>query len=184
MIDEVQQISTPQPKPRRRRTITKSAGVPYASASSGVHARDEVTKILRRLGCEAVGFFDDFEHQRVLLQFKHRGRSIQLQASASGWAQMWLRQNPWTYRHRKSRIDYEQDALRQGYVAVNSILRDWTKAQVTAVEAGVFSFDAAFMPHMLAPSGKPLIEHLADQIPPAEGESAKIVALPFAPKPI
>jgi hypothetical protein len=32
--------------------------------------------------------------------------------------------------------------LRQGQVAVNSILRDWIKGQVTAVECGILSFEA------------------------------------------
>jgi hypothetical protein len=32
--------------------------------------------------------------------------------------------------------------LRQGHVAVNSILRDWVKGQMTAVECGILSFEA------------------------------------------
>lgn len=36
-----------------------STTVPYESASSGASARDEVTKILRRFGCESVGFMPD-----------------------------------------------------------------------------------------------------------------------------
>jgi len=31
-------------------------------------------------------------------------------------------------------VDWEQSALAQGHVAVNSILRDWIKGQVTAIE--------------------------------------------------
>jgi hypothetical protein len=33
--------------------------VPYASATTGAKARDEVITILRRFGCESVGFMDD-----------------------------------------------------------------------------------------------------------------------------
>jgi hypothetical protein len=33
-------------------------------------------KILRRFGCESVGFMDDFEKHEVLLAFTHRGRPI------------------------------------------------------------------------------------------------------------
>lgn len=32
---------------------------PYASATSDMRAREEVKKILRRFGCEAIGFMDD-----------------------------------------------------------------------------------------------------------------------------
>ena len=34
--------------------------VPYAGATSGMKARDEITKTLQRFGCESVGFMDDF----------------------------------------------------------------------------------------------------------------------------
>lgn len=135
--------------------------VPYESASSGASARDEITKILRRFGCESVGFMDDFENYEVLLAFKHRGRSIQLRASAKGWAQMYLKERPWTSRMRSEKRSYEQNALKQGLVAVNSILRDWIKGQVTAVECGILSFEAVFMPYMLTSDGTPLIERVS-----------------------
>jgi hypothetical protein len=154
-------------------------GVPYASASAGQRARDEITKVLRRLGCEAIGFMDDFEQHEVLLAFKHRGRQVQLHASAKGWAQLWLKENPWGYRHRSSRQDYEQAALRQGHIAVNSVLRDWIKGQVTAVECGILSFEAVFMPFMLTADGRPLherVSELGELLP--QPEAPKVVALP------
>lgn len=46
--------------------------VPYASATSGAKARDEITKMLQRFGCENVGFMDDFAGHSVLLAFRHR----------------------------------------------------------------------------------------------------------------
>lgn len=134
--------------------------VPYATASSGASARDEITKILRRFGCESVGFMDDFQEYSVLLAFKHRGQAVQLKASAKGWAAMFLKENPWTSRRAGTKHDYEQKALRQGLTAVNSILRDWIKGQVTAVECGVLSFEAVFLPYMLTTDGRPLIERL------------------------
>jgi hypothetical protein len=82
-------IVTQPPAPVLRRTPTRrkktSVGVPYAGATSGEGARAEATKILRRLGCEQIGFMDDFENREVLLAFSHRGRNVQLRASARGW---------------------------------------------------------------------------------------------------
>lgn len=145
-------------------------GVPYATASTGASARDEITKVLRRFGCESVGFMDDFDKHEVLLAFTHRGRQVQLRASAKGWAQMFLKAEPWTHRRRGQRHEYEQGALRQGHVAVNSILRDWIKGQMTAVECGILSFEAVFMPYMLTSDGRPLIEriHETNILPAAE----------------
>ena len=96
------------------------------------------------------------------MYFEHRGRPVRLTASAKGWAVMWLKENPWGYRHRSSRIEYEQAALRQGHLAVSSVLRDWIKGQVTAIETGILSFEAVCMPFMLTSDGRPLVERLQD----------------------
>jgi hypothetical protein len=151
-------------------------GVPYASASAGQRARDEISKILQRFGCGSIGFMDVFERHEVLLAFKHRGRQVQLRASAKGWAQIWLKENPHTYRSRSTRQEYEQAALRQGHIAVNSILRDWIKGQVTAVECGILSFEAVFMPFMITNDGRPVIERIDNLLP--EADAPKVVALP------
>jgi hypothetical protein len=135
--------------------------VPYEGATSGGKARDEITKLLRRFGCESVGFMDDFEDHSVLLAFKHRGRQIQLRASARGWAALYLKEHPYSYsRSRKTKVEHEQAALKQGDLAINSILRDWVKGQLTAVECGMISFEAVFMPYLLTNDGRPLIERL------------------------
>lgn len=135
--------------------------VPYEGATSGGKARDEIVKLLRRFGCESVGFMDDFEDHSVLLAFRHRGRPIQLRASARGWAAMWLKEHPYNYsRTRKTKTEHEQSALKQGDIAINSILRDWVKGQLTAVECGMLSFEAVFMPYMLTNDGTPLIDRL------------------------
>lgn len=142
--------------------------VPYENATSGDAARGEITKILRRFGCNSIGFMDDFDKQEVLLAFEHRGNHAQLRASAKGWAALYLKENPHTARRRETRVEYERRAMDQGLIAINSILRDWVKGQVTAVECGVLSFTAVFLPYMLAADGRPLIDHIADHalLPP------------------
>jgi hypothetical protein len=152
--------------------------IPYAAASTGQNARREITKILRKFNCESVGFMDDFAKHEVMLAFTHRGRAIQLRASAKGWAALYLRENPWTVRHRKSRVEHEQAALRQGHIAVNSILRDWIKGQVTAVETGILSFEAVFLPFMLTSDGRPVSERVEEMGLLRSPESQKVVSLP------
>ena len=146
--------------------------VPYAHASSGLKARDEITKMLQRFGCESVGFMDDFAEYSVMLAFRHHDRPVQLKASAKGWAAMYLRENPYTYRRKVNKREYEQAALQQGVVAINSILRDWVKGQITAVECGMLSFEAVFMPHMLTNNGQTVVERIEtmDLLPPPRAE--------------
>lgn len=149
--------------------------VPYANATTG-KSRDEITKTLQRFGCESVGFMDDFADSSVLLAFKHRGRQVHLRASAKGWAALYLKENPWSHQRKSTRQQWEQAALAQGLIAVNSILRDWVKGQITAVETGILSFEAVFMPYMLTDNGQTLVERIGSMnlLPPpsASGPAA------------
>ena len=160
---------------RKRRKMS----VNYASATSGTKAHEEIKKVLRSLGCDSVGIMEHHHTHEVSLAFTHRGRNVQLRVSAGGWATMWLKKNPYSHRIRRSRIEYEQDALQQGCIAINSILRDWVKGQVTAIECGLLSFEAAFLPHMLTHDGRPLHERVNEfnELLP-EADPPKVVALP------
>lgn len=156
-----------QEQARQHEAIGEIVTVPYEKATTGEKARGEVVKMLRKFGCESVGYMDDFANKAVILGFKHRGRPVQLKASATGWATMWKKANPYSYQ-RGSREKYETRALTQGMIAVDSILRDWVKGQITAVECGIMSFEAVFVGHMLTNNGQPLFERLAtlDILPP------------------
>jgi hypothetical protein len=151
----------------------KREPVPYANATSGAAARDEIGRMLRRFGCESVGFMDDYGKHEVILYFDHRGRRVQMRASAQGWASMFLRAKPFTGRGRQrgGKMDYERRALTQGLVAVNSILRDWVKGQLTAVECGMMPFEAVFMPHVVLGDGRSVLEHVtaAKMLPAPKG---------------
>jgi hypothetical protein len=134
--------------------------VPYASATSGAAAREEITKLLRRMGCESVGFMDNFQQKTVLLAFVHHGRQIHFEASARGWAAWFLKENPWNSRMKRTKSQHEAAALDQGLIAVNSILRDWVKGQVTAVECGLMPVEAVFLAHIVTNDGRTFIHRL------------------------
>ena len=97
------------------------------------------------------------------MQFEYHGRQVQIEASAKGWAAMYLKEEPWSYRRRKDRVDYERDVLEQGSIAVYSMLRDWIKGQVTAVESGILSFEGAFLGQIMLPSGRTVLDHIAKE---------------------
>jgi len=151
---------------------------PYAGAIAGTRAREDTTKILRRLGCDEVGFMDFNSTHEVMLAFTYRKQQYQFRVSAKGWAARYLRDNPYSTRMRKSRTEYEQQALEQGRIAINSVIRDWAKGQVTAIESGVLSFEHAFTPWALTFDGRPLIERLTETNLLPAPEASKIVQLP------
>ena len=148
-----------------------AVNIPYQGATSGMKARDEIRSILKRFGCTSLGFMDDFETKSLSLVFKYRDRQIQLKASAQGWAAMYLQAKPWTSRMQRTKQQYNDDALDQGLIAINSILRDWVKGQVTAIETGILQFDHVFLPYMVAPGGQTVAELI---------ESRKLLELPGA----
>lgn len=145
--------------------------LPYAGATSGAKARDQILKTLKRFGCESVGFMDEFETHTLVLAFVHRGQQVQLRASGQGWAAAYLKEHPYTYRCRGTERDYKAKALKQGTIAVNSILRDWIKGQITAIETGILTFDHVFLSHMLVSDGRTVLEHAKEKILQIEGPS-------------
>lgn len=137
--------------------------LPYENATSGDKAIGEIQKMLRAFGCQRFATGEDYESGELFIQFEHRGRQVQLKASARGYAAAWLRAHPYGPRVRASRADHEAKALKIGGIAVYSILRDWVKGQVTAIEIGMLTFEAAFLSHILLPSGQTVIEHVQHQ---------------------
>ncbi|WP_338822147.1 hypothetical protein WDM22_38675 [Bradyrhizobium septentrionale] len=144
---------------------------PYSEASSDIAARDEITKLLRRFGCAQIGFADDYRTGEVLVAFQHRGRRMQLRASAQGWAARYLKEHPYNYRIKRTEAQYRESALSQGQIAVNSILRDWIKGQIMAIETGILSFDAVVMPYMITNDVRTIAER-ADQLGLLPGSAA------------
>lgn len=134
--------------------------VPYAHTTSGANARSDILKTLRHFGAESVGFMDEFESGTLILAFRHRGINVQLKASAHGWAQAYLRENPHNSRRHYNKEQWERRAMDQGMIAVNSILRDWVKGQVTAIETGILKFEQVFLPYMLTHDGRSVLEHI------------------------
>lgn len=136
--------------------------LPYENASSGRRAIEEIQKILKAFGATSVGVMEHYAEGVVLVQFEHHGQRVSLKASARGYAARWLKANPWNSRRYSTRPVWEARALEIGNRAVFSILRDWIKGQVAAVECGVMDFEAAFLAQILLPDGRTVREHVAE----------------------
>lgn len=137
------------------------SSLPYERATAGDRALQETQKILEAFGCQRFGTMVDNEHREIILAFNWRGRDVQLKASWNGYANAWMKAK------RQTGLRAQQKALEQGRVSVCSCLRDWVKGQVTAVECGIMSFEAVFMPHMLLPTGERVIERVERDVLPA-----------------
>jgi hypothetical protein len=136
--------------------------LPYENTTSGERAVQDMQKVLQRFGCSSFGQMMDWERGELLVQFKYRERQVTVRASVLGYAAAWLKEHPLPPRARTSKAGHERKAKEVGGIAVYSILRDWIKGQVTAVETGVLSFEGAFLGQIMLPSGKTVLEHATE----------------------
>ena len=132
--------------------------LPYSSATSGKTAMNEVQKILQGFGASSFGFMEDFNTGTLTVQFMWKDRRVTIEANAKGYAAALLRERPFTSRMRGNKAQHEDKCLKQGQIAVYSILRDWIKGQVTAVEVGMLSFEGAFLGQIMLPNGGTILE--------------------------
>lgn len=137
-------------------------GLPYENTTAGDKALVEIQKILRGFGCQQFGTMVDDENKQIIVQFKYRDKHITIPASIQGYAAAWLKEHPYTHRTKATKVNHERKAMEVASVAVYSILRDWIKGQVTAIECGILSFEGAFLGQIMLPSGMTVLQHVAD----------------------
>ena len=154
--------------------------IPYESATAGDRALNEMQKTLSAFGCQSFGTMTDNERQVMIVAFKWRDRQVHLEASWKGYAGALLKSRGHLKGYGDQQRKREQKALEQARISVCSVLRDWVKAQTTAVECGVMSFETAFMPHMLLKDGRRVIDaaQQANLLPPPE--ESNVLQLPKA----
>jgi len=138
--------------------------LPYESSTSGERALGEIQKILRGFGCNKFGSMVDDGEGVILIQFEYRGRQCSVKASIKGYAAAYLKAHaPKRYSSAEQDKAREKKAMEVASVAVYSILRDWIKGQVTAIETGILSFEGAFLGQILLASGKTGEEYVFSQ---------------------
>lgn len=147
--------------------------LPYENATSGTAALEEMRKLLTKFGCSRFGTMTDNERGELLVQFNHRGRDVSATASYRGYAAAWLREHPYNpSRMRCTEKEHQAKAMKQAEVSVCSILRDWIKGQVMAIECGVLTFEGAFLGQILLPgTGQTVLQAVEQRqlLPAIEG---------------
>lgn len=134
--------------------------LPYENATSGDAALGEIRKVLTKFGCARFGTMTDTETGELIVQFSYRGMDVTARASYRGYAAAWLKEHPYTTRTRGTKADHERKAMKQAEISVCSVLRDWIKGQVVAIETGVLTFEGAFLGQILLPSGSTVLDQV------------------------
>lgn len=136
--------------------------LPYENATSGEKALGEIQKFLTAFGCARFGTMTDNELGELIVQFTYRGRDVSVRANFKGYAKAWLNEHPFIpHRYRYSKERHEHRALEQAQISVCSVLRDWIKGQITAIEVGILTFDGAFLGQILIPNtGRTVLDYV------------------------
>jgi hypothetical protein len=135
--------------------------LPYENATSGKNAVDEMRKILMGFGATSFGVMEDFDTGFVIVQFRCHERNVTIRASFRGYAAAWLKHHPYSRRARITESEHRKRAMQQAKISVYSVIRDWVKGQVTAVEVEMMSFDAAFLGNIMLSDGSTVMERLS-----------------------
>jgi hypothetical protein len=149
----------------------KSNSLPYENATSGKRATQEMDRTLKAFGASSFGCMENFDKGEVIVQFEWRGHRVMIPASGKGYAAVWLRRHPYNSRMRITKIEYERRALQIGQTAVWSMLRDWIKGQIAAVETGILSFEGAFLGQIMLPDGRTVLDRVTQD---------NLLSLPYA----
>lgn len=152
--------------------------LPYERATSGTKALDDIQKILTSFGCQRFGTMTDNAIGEILVQFTYRGRDISVKASIKGYAKAWLDEHPYTSFgvNRCTREKHESKAMAQAQISTCSILRDWIKGQITAIEVGLLTFEGAFLGQILLSTGKSVLQTVEEQSLLPRAEYPKLAA--------
>lgn len=131
--------------------------LPYEHTSSGEGAIKDMQKVLHAFGCDQFGQMMNFKKKELMVQFVYRDRTVQVIASSAGYAAAWMKHHP--CGPRTDKVAHERKAQQIADIAVYSILRDWIKGQITAIETGILSFDGAFLGQILLSDGRTVMDH-------------------------
>lgn len=123
-------------------------------------SRAEIERTLQRYG--ATGFLYGWNQDRTVIGFHMCGRQIKfvLQMPDRMDESFWI--TPGQHRRRKesqARAAWEQ-ATRQRWRALALAV----KAKLEAVEAGIATFDAEFLPYIVLPGGETVADFMLPQI--------------------
>lgn len=137
------------------------SNLPYASSRTGQARERDIRDMLRRAGASAIGFMVDDDASLVIAQFRMAGRQVTVPVSIAAYERAWLATNPRGPRTKAE--DHARRARQTAEAAVWAVLADWIKAQAAMMACGFLDADTAFLPHIHAPDGRRIAEHLAER---------------------
>lgn len=117
-------------------------------------SRGEIEHVLRKYGCTAFAFGWQIGAE-AMIQFEYRGRNVKLTIAATKGA-------------------FGQAARERAERQRWRVLVLLVKAQIEAVENGLWSFEEAFLPWMLLGDGSTVAQKMLPQLPAAASPESRL----------
>jgi hypothetical protein len=136
-------------------------------------SQQHIRNMLEKFGAEGFSFSESFKGEgRAAVSFVYKGLPVQMQIDPTKVAALFLQKNPWNYRKKRTRKEYEVWAGKKAKAVAFRVLFHALKAMLIAVEYGVQEFEEVFFAHFVLdakganprPLGQEYISKLSDLV--------------------
>lgn len=122
-------------------------------------SRDEIERTLQRYGADAFAYATTTG--RAMIEFSAHGRRIRFLLPLPDATDRLFTQTPTGQKRNAATAKSEhKKAVRQAWRALALLV----KAQLEAVEAGIVTFEVAFLPYTVLPSGRTVADDVEPQV--------------------
>lgn len=140
--------------------------LPYSdSEANPLQAQARIRKMLLKFGVSRLRFDEDIEKGEIKVEFIYKEFPVSLPVNIHRLAERYLEDDPWTPRRRSSRSEWATKKKEVAQNAAFSLLEDFLKGLLMAVELGVFSFEEIFLSYFRDAQGRRLGEVIVKQLP-------------------
>lgn len=140
--------------------------LPYANSKANpAQAQERIRKTLMKFGVSRISFDEDFEKRIVIVKFTYKNFPITMPVDYGRLAEVYMKEDPWSYRKRGFKVDWEAQKREIAHRASYSLLDDYIKSMVTMVSMGISSFEEVFLSHFTGPTGLRLGDVLVKRLP-------------------
>ena len=139
--------------------------LPYSSSKADPsRAQKSIREMLHKFGVSKVGFEEDLFNFTVIIYFTYNNLPVSIPVNYKDLADMYIEEEPWTYRRKCTRDEWETSKREIAYRASFSMINDFLKGLITMIELGAFSFEEIFMSYFTDSQGVRLGQHLAGRL--------------------
>src|SRR3972149_447719 len=140
--------------------------LPYANSKANpIQAQARIRQMRLKCGVDLLRFSEDMQKHEIKVEFVYKGYPVSLPINIDRLAARYLKDDPWDYRKRSNRQEWEANKRYVASSAAFSLLEDFLKGLIMVVELGIFSFEEIFVAYFMDNKGRRLGEIFTKRLP-------------------